>query len=158
MRPSARRSSTWRKLRQEIVSCGFFALAGRTLPAHPRHVPTGVMAMKRWVIAGAGVLVWMAAVSPSGAADIPAAPIVKAPIAVPAKQSWYGFYIGANGGYAWGNNSVEFGPDAFYAPLLIGAGIPGTLAGKPQGFLGGVTYGSNYQFNSIVIGIDSDFD
>ena len=69
------------------------------------------MAMKRWVIAGAGVLAWMAAVSSAGAADIPA-PVVKAPIAVPAKQSWYGFYIGANGGYAWGNNSVEFGPEA----------------------------------------------
>jgi outer membrane immunogenic protein len=114
--------------------------------------------MKRWVIAGAGVLLWMAAVSPSGAADIPAAPPVKAPIMVPAKQSWYGFYIGANGGYAWGNNSIEFGPDAFYGPFLLAAGIPTTLAGKPQGFLGGITYGSNYQFNSIVIGIDSDFD
>ena len=56
----------------------------------------------------------MAAVSPSGAADIPAAQPYKAPIAVPMKQSWYGFYIGANAGYAWGNNSVEFGPDAFY--------------------------------------------
>lgn len=114
--------------------------------------------MKRWVIAGAGVLLWMAAVSPSGAADIPAAPIVKAPIAVPATQSWYGFYIGANAGYAWGNNSIEFGPDAFYGPLLLAAGIPGTLAGNPKGFLGGITYGSNYQFDRIVLGIDSDFD
>ena len=114
--------------------------------------------MKRWVVAGAGALVWMAAVSPSGAADIPAAPPVKAPIAVPVTQSWYGSYIGINGGYAWGSNAVEFGPDAFYAPLLLGAGIPGSLAPKAQGFLGGITYGSNYQFNSIVIGLDSDFD
>src|SRR6185436_76170 len=114
--------------------------------------------MKRWVIAGAGVLVWMAAVSPSGAADIPAAPIVKAPIAVPATQSWYGFYIGVNGGYAWGRNGVEFGPDAFYAPLLLAAGIPTSLAGSPKGFLGGITYGSNWQFNRMVLGLDSDFD
>jgi outer membrane immunogenic protein len=114
--------------------------------------------MKRWVIAGAGVLVWMAAVSSAGAADIPAAPAVKAPVAVPVTQSWYGFYIGANGGYAWGNNSVEFGPDAFYGPLLAGAGIPLSLAGKPQGWLGGITYGSNYQFQNFVIGLDSDFD
>jgi len=113
--------------------------------------------MKRWVIAGAGVFVWMAAVSSAGAADIPA-PVMKAPIAVPATQSWYGFYIGGNAGYAWGNNSVEFGPDAFYGPLLLGAGIPGTLAGQPKGFVGGITYGSNYQFNRLVIGIDSDFD
>jgi outer membrane immunogenic protein len=112
--------------------------------------------MKRWVIAGAGMVV-MAAVSPSGAADIPA-PVVKAPIAVPAKQSWYGFYIGVNGGYAWGNNAVQFGPDAFYGPFLLAAGVPASLAGKPQGWLGGITYGSNYQFNNIVVGLDSDFD
>ena len=100
----------------------------------------------------------MAAVSPSGAADIPAAQPYKAPIAVPMKQSWYGFYIGANAGYAWGNNSVEFGPDAFYGPFLLAAGIPTTLAGNPKGFVGGITYGSNYQFDRLVIGLDSDFD
>ena len=44
-------------------------------------------------------------------------------------------------------------PDAFYGPLLLGAGIPGTLAGQPKGFVGGITYGSNYQFNRLVIGI-----
>ena len=46
----------------------------------------------------------------------------------------------------------------FYAPLRLAAGIPGTLAGNPQGFVGGITYGSNYQFDRLVIGIDSDFD
>src|SRR5262249_53923288 len=132
------------------VSCGFFALGAWGPPAHHSRIPTGVMAMKRWVIAGAGMVV-MAAVSPSGAADIPA-PVVKAPIAVPAKQSWYGFYIGGNAGYAWGNNAIEFGPDAFYGPLLLAAGIPNTLAGKPKGFIGGITYGSNYQFDRIVVG------
>ena len=38
------------------------------------------------------------------------------------------------------------------------AGIPGTLAGNPKGFVGGITYGSNYQFDRLVIGINSDFD
>ena len=114
--------------------------------------------MKRWVIAGAGVLVWMAAVSPSGAADIPAAPVVKAPVAVPVTQSWYGFYIGANAGYAWGRSSIEYTADPFYGPFLLAAGVPGSLAGNPKGFLGGITYGSNYQINRIVIGLDSDFD
>lgn len=113
--------------------------------------------MKRWILTGAAALA-VAAGSPAGAADIPAAPIAKAPVMVPVKQNWYGFYIGANGGYAWGSNSVEFGPDAFYGPILLATGIPTSLAGKPQGFLGGITYGSNYQFNSLVIGLDSDFD
>jgi len=114
--------------------------------------------MTRWTIAALAALV-TAAASPAGAADIPAAaPIAKAPVAVPVAQSWYGSYIGVNGGYAWGNNSIAFAPDAFYAPLLLSAGIPGTLGGNAKGFLGGITYGSNYQFNSIVIGLDSDFD
>lgn len=113
--------------------------------------------MKRWVIAGAGALVWMAAVSPSGAADIPAAPVVKAPVRAPVTQSWYGFYIGVHGGYAWGRNGINYTPDAFYAPLLLAAGVPGSLASNPKGFLGGITYGSNWQFGSIVLGTDSDF-
>jgi outer membrane immunogenic protein len=113
--------------------------------------------MKRWVIAGAGALVWMAAVSPSGAADIPAAPVVKAPVAVAPSQSWYGFYIGIHGGYAWGRSAIQYTPDAFYAPLLLAAGAPGSAAGSPKGFLGGITYGSNWQFDRIVIGTDSDF-
>ena len=101
----------------------------------------------------------MAAVSPSGAADIPAAQPYKAPIAVPMKQSWYGFYIGANAGYAWGNNSVEFGPDAFYgAAAARRQAYPARSPEMPKGFVGGITYGSNYQFDRLVIGIDSDFD
>jgi outer membrane immunogenic protein len=113
--------------------------------------------MKRWVIAGAGALVWMAAVSPSGAADIPAAPVVKAPVKVAPSQSWYGFYIGIHGGYAAGRSAIQYTPDAFYAPLLLAAGAPGSAAGNPKGFLGGITYGSNWQFDRIVIGTDSDF-
>ena len=121
------------------------------------HVPTGVTAMKRWVIAGAGALVWVAAVSPSGAADIPAAPVVKAPVQAPVGQSWYGFYIGLHGGYAWGREAINYTPDAFYAPLLLAAGVPNALAGGSKGFIGGITYGSNYQFDRIVLGFDSDF-
>ncbi len=115
------------------------------------------MAIKLKVIAGAGALVWMSAAGPLLAADIPAAPIVKAPVAVMAKQSWYGSYIGVHGGYGWGRNGVVGTPDAFYAPLFIGAGIPNSLAGDPKGFIGGVTYGSNWQFGSVVLGTDSDF-
>ena len=113
--------------------------------------------MKRWVIAGAGALVWMAAASPSGAADIPAAPVVKAPVRAPAGQSWYGFYIGVHGGYAWGNSAIQYTPDPFYAPLFVAGRFPTSAAGKPKGFLGGITYGSNWQFDRIVLGTDSDF-
>jgi outer membrane immunogenic protein len=114
------------------------------------------MTMKLKVIAGAGALVWMSAVSPVLAADIPAAPIVKAPVVVPG-QSWYGSFIGVSGGYGWGNQSVEFRPDAFYLPFLITSGSPLSAAASPRGFLAGVTYGSNWQFGSVVLGTDSDF-
>jgi len=114
--------------------------------------------MNRWVIAGAGALVWTAAVAPSGAADLPPAPpVAQAPAKVDFQQRWYGFYIGVHGGYAWGRNAIQEAPDAFYAPLFTVAGLPSSLAGNPRGFVGGITYGSNYQFDRIVVGFDSDF-
>jgi outer membrane immunogenic protein len=110
---------------------------------------------KLLVIAGAGAL-WMAAVAPTGAADIPAAPVVRAPVMVPAKQNWYGFYIGVHGGYGWSRNAITATPDAFYAPVFV-AGLPTSMAGDARGFIGGITYGSNYQFDRVVLGFDSDF-
>lgn len=115
------------------------------------------MLRKLSVLAGTGMVAWMAAVASAGAADIPAAPVVKAPVRAPVSQSWYGFYIGVHGGYGWGRNAVQFTPDAFYAPLFVVAGAPSSLAGNPQGFIGGITYGSNYQFDRVVLGFDSDF-
>ena len=116
------------------------------------------MAMKLKVIAGAGALLWMSAVSPVLAADIRAAPIVKAPIIVEPVQNWYGFYIGVNGGYAWGRGGIELLPDAFFLPAFTLGAIPTTLAANPRGGVFGITYGSNYQFGQVVLGIDSDFD
>ena len=113
--------------------------------------------MRRWVIAGAGALV-LAAVGPATAADIPVAPIVKAPVAAPPPtQSWYGFYIGIHGGYGWGREAVTATPDAFYGPLLALAGLPLSAAGDPKGAIGGVQWGSNWQFDRIVLGTESDF-
>lgn len=111
--------------------------------------------MRRRIIAGAGAL-WLAAVGSATAADIPVAPIVKAPVRVQSSQSWYGFYIGVHGGYGWGRNAVELAPDATYAPLFALAGVPNSVATNPKGFIGGIQYGSNYQFDRLVIGTDSD--
>lgn len=112
--------------------------------------------MKLRIIAGAGALVWMSAVSPVLAADIPAAPIMKAPVQAPG-YSWYGFYIGVHGGYGWGRNGIDFTPDAFYLPGFLATGLPTTAARDPRGAMGGITYGSNWQFGNIVLGTDSDF-
>jgi outer membrane immunogenic protein len=101
------------------------------------------------VIVGAGALVWMS-VGPARAADIPAAPVYyKAPIAAPVVQNWYGFFIGPSGGYAWGRNGVDFTPFA-------AAGVTTSAAGTPTGLLGGIQWGSNWQFNRVVIGTIGD--
>src|SRR5262249_12523406 len=56
-----------------------------------------------------------------------------------------------------GRQSTDFTPDAFFLPLVLASSVA-TNASNPKGFVGGISYGSNYQFNSIVVGFDSDFD
>lgn len=59
--------------------------------------------------------------------------------------SWTGGYIGLQAGYAWGNGNID----------QIGG--PGFVDTDPDGFLGGVYGGYNYQMsNNIVIGAELD--
>ncbi len=82
----------------------------------------------------------------AGVAPIPVRPPVLAP-----RNNWYGFYIGGHGGYGWGGGGIAFsGAD-------VPAGTPTPVAADPRGGLGGITYGSNYQFDNLVIGTESDF-
>lgn len=113
--------------------------------------------MKLRVLAGAAALMWTSSFISVLAADIPVAPIYKSPVAAPPTQSWYGFYIGVHGGYGWGRNAVQLAPDAFYAPFFALAGVPTSVAADPKGFIGGVQYGSNWQFGRLILGTDSDF-
>jgi outer membrane immunogenic protein len=72
------------------------------------------------------------------AADLPAppnAPYAKAPPVVSPLINWTGFYVGAMGGYASENTSDSLGI---------------------KGGFGGGTVGYNWQFNSIVAGIEAD--
>lgn len=85
-----------------------------------------------------------------GAASASAAdlgrPAYKAPPpAVVAAYNWSGFYIGAHLGYAW---SSEEATD----PV---AGLRG--ATDPDGFLGGVQVGYNWQVDRWVLGIEGDW-
>ena len=112
--------------------------------------------MRLRIIAGAGALV-LAAVGSATAADIPVAPVYKAPVAAPPpQQSWYGFYIGIHGGYGFGSDPVVATRDAFYGPLFAASGIPLAAAGNPRGAIAGVQWGSNFQFDRLVLGTDSD--
>lgn len=86
------------------------------------------------VIAGGGV---------AGAADLAVtAPFYKAPPVI--LSDWSGFYIGVHGGYGWGDMSFDpssgFGPDA-----------------RPKGGVFGGQAGYNWQYGSVVAGLEVDF-
>jgi outer membrane immunogenic protein len=93
------------------------------------------------------------------AADFPpTVPPVRTPVpVVAAPYSWYGFYIGIQGGYGFGGKAIEYAPNASYATLFASGAVPGPVVDDPRGFVGGVTYGTNFQFGSIVLGTESDW-
>jgi outer membrane immunogenic protein len=95
------------------------------------------------------------------ATDI-ATPVYKAPpVPVSANTDWAGFYIGAHGGYAWGDPTLDFdpaqvplpesGPITGFAPAS-----PFTLSSTPKGAFGGLQLGYNWQFGRTVYGIETD--
>jgi outer membrane immunogenic protein len=87
-------------------------------------------------------LALLAASFSAQAADIPR-PIYKGTVhPVVAYYNWTGFYIGINGGYAWGKSEWTVPPVSL----------------KPTGWLLGGTLGYNYQVGSFVLGIEGDYD
>jgi outer membrane immunogenic protein len=91
--------------------------------------------------AGAAALALLATSFTAQAADIPR-PIYKSARSVIAYYNWTGFYLGVNGGYAWGDSSWD-------SPAV---------SVKPKGGLAGGTIGFNYQVGSFVWGAEGDFD
>ena len=81
----------------------------------------------------------------ASAADLPVkAPVYKAPVVAPA-YSWTGFYVGVNGGYAFGTdktyNILEFDGISSFVPAS--SALPGTY--HTDGGLAGGQIGANYQ-------------
>ncbi|HXW25086.1 MAG TPA: outer membrane protein [Xanthobacteraceae bacterium] len=100
--------------------------------------------MKR-IVLGAAVAALAAAAA--GAADLPPAPpVTKAPVVAPlAAYDWTGFYVGINGGGAWGQSSFD--------------GATGTLGNfGTSGWLAGATAGYNLQYGHAVFGLEGDID
>ena len=110
--------------------------------------------MKRDIISGLAVslLVVAAPISAASAADM----AVKAPPAPPAPvATWTGFYIGADIGGTWFNNSATWNP--LPSSLAFGA-FPITGTDKGSGVLGGVYAGYNYQIAPTwVVGVEADW-
>jgi outer membrane immunogenic protein len=84
----------------------------------------------------------VAGVSVAGAADLVVkTPVYKAPPPV-LPYYWGGFYIGIHGGYGWGDTSFDNAP------------FPN---GSPKGGVFGGQAGYNWQYGSVVGGLEVDF-
>lgn len=111
--------------------------AAWTLDRLNKYLPMGAQ-MKRILLASvAAAALWTA---PSFAAD-PAMPMEEPPV-----FTWTGAYVGVQAGYGWGDAEISAAGGTVVSP------------NDPDGFLGGVYVGYNYQFaNNVVLGIDADF-
>jgi outer membrane immunogenic protein len=112
------------------------------------------MGTKYWGGIGVVAASIVAGVSAASAADLAVkAPAYKAPPPV-ILSDWAGFYIGVNGGYGWGDST-------FPAALVNAAGAPlgvFDIAPKQKGGLVGGHAGYNWQYGSVVAGVEVDFD
>jgi outer membrane immunogenic protein len=99
--------------------------------------------------------------TPALAADL-GRPAYKAPPPLPAPvYSWTGWYVGGNVGGHWGTDKITtttdtgggFGPAGAAA---IDAASPTSL--HPDGVIGGVQAGYNWQVNSYLLGLEADAD
>ncbi len=83
------------------------------------------------------------------AADLPRRQSAPALPAVPV-FTWTGFYVGAQAGYAWGQDETKLFLDG--APVDVGVSTDYDV----DGFVGGVHAGFNYQIGSFVLGVEAD--
>src|SRR6185436_21153455 len=74
------------------------------------------------------------------AADLPL-PQEPIPAAVPALYNWTGFYVGAQGGFAFEGENVW---------------SPAPVTNDLEGFFAGGTVGANWQMNWFVVGAEAD--
>src|SRR5262249_15744216 len=115
-----------------------------------RSASQGRLGMQR-AFASATTLVALAVmVSSAGAADLsrrPPPPSRAPPVYAPVPHyNWTGFYIGINGGGAWGGRSRFDLPGSPSARLDV------------SGWVAGGTLGGNYQLGHFVFGLEGDVD
>jgi outer membrane immunogenic protein len=94
---------------------------------------------------------------PAFAADMPGRRIVKSPVYVPPPVfSWTGVYAGVNAGYSIGDQKTRTIGTTGFSSLVPGGIAPVSLGTGGNGFAGGVQAGVNFQFGSIVTGLEAD--
>jgi outer membrane immunogenic protein len=109
--------------------------------------------------------------APVMAADLPVkAPLIASSSPAPAVHDWSGFYAGVNAGANWARSgdpstaaqctgASGFALGSYFAcadtPAINSVGT-GSISGR--GFTGGVQAGYNWQFHSLVVGVEADYD
>ena len=99
----------------------------------------------------------IAASEPVRAADLAARPYTKAPaVVVDPAYNWSGWYVGVNGGWAWGNTTGDrVATSADLLPAVAIGTVP-NLNAKHEGGFGGAQAGYNWQTGNWVFGIETD--
>jgi len=117
----------------------------------------GELGMKKLLLTGFA-LAALAFGGPAFAADMP----TKAPLEVPPPFSWTGWYVGVNGGGAWGRShdrtTTVFSPTGYFAA----SSVPAIAAAGDQhvDFSGGTAGGQigyNLQAGHGLVGLEADF-
>src|SRR5262245_51989179 len=98
--------------------------------------------MKKLALATTAILALVT--GSASAADLAARPYTKAPPMVAAVYNWTGFYIGAQVGYAWGDNHTREFVTVTGLPTGFNQGF------NTDGFVGGGHVGYNWQSGQFV--------
>jgi outer membrane immunogenic protein len=107
----------------------------------------GAFELKK-IISGIAAAFSLIGCGAASAADLPAAPSYKSPAVAAAVYNWTGVYVGANGGYSWGNQD----------PLvLFGNGFDRSSMSMSGGMFGG-TVGAQVQQGYVVLGVEGDLN
>jgi outer membrane immunogenic protein len=86
------------------------------------------------------------------------------PIAVDLSYNWSGWYVGGNVGYAWGRSRTDTFPDPTSSWRNEGTAFTNEFAAlgsqsyNPQGVVGGLQAGYNFQRGAWVFGVEADIN
>jgi outer membrane immunogenic protein len=107
--------------------------------------------MRKWLVAGIGILALAAGARTAAAADLPGGAPADRPAQTVMLFSWSGFYLGAHAGGGWGQKNQTGVPFQLGAvaivPQSVGLDVRGALAGGQIGY--------NYQTGIWVLGAEA---